>query len=68
MSSESTSQPDAATTGPKASLWVDNGDLAQFAMPTSSSCCDVEGLIRENPLTAVLGAVCLGIVIGKLLR
>jgi hypothetical protein len=65
---EPTAQPGANKTRAKASLSMYDDDLAGFSMPASSSSRDIEALVQRNPLTALIAALCLGIVIGKLLR
>jgi hypothetical protein len=64
---ESTSQPGMNKARAKPSMFADSS-LAHFAMPASSSSSDIEAMVRRNPLAALLAAVCVGIVIGKLLR
>ncbi len=65
---EHTAQPSTDQTRAEPSLSISDDDLVNFSMPTGSSSRDIEALVRRNPLTALIVAVGLGIVIGKLLR
>jgi len=65
---EPTAQTGANKTRAEVSLSMSDDDLVDFSMPTSSSSRDIEALVQRNPLTALIVALCLGIVIGKLLR
>jgi hypothetical protein len=47
---------------------MSDDDLVGFAMPTSPSSRHIEALVPREPWTALIFGVCLGIVIGKLLR
>ncbi len=67
-SDESSAQPGANETRAEPSLTTLDEDLITFALPTSSSSRDIEALVQRNPLTALIAAVGLGIVIGRLLR
>ena len=65
---EPIAQPGANKTRPELSLQMSDDDLVGFAMPTSSSSRHIEALVPRNPWTALIAGVCLGIVVGKLLR
>jgi hypothetical protein len=65
---EPTMQPGARNRQTEPSLWRSEDDLSDFALPTGPSELGIEAAIRRNPLTALIAAVLLGVVIGKSLR
>ena len=65
---EPTAHPRADLPRVEASQWVSDDDLVAFALPTRASARDIDALVRRYPVTALIVAVGLGIVIGKLLR
>ncbi len=65
---EPTAHPRADTSRVAPSQWVSDDDLVVFSLPTRASARDIDALVRRYPVTALIVAVGLGIVIGKLLR
>jgi hypothetical protein len=65
---EPINQPGANKTRAVPSLQTSDDDLVSFAMPTSSSSRQIQTLVPRDPWAALIAGVCLGIVIGKLLR
>jgi hypothetical protein len=66
---EPTNRPGANKTRAVPSLLqTSDDDLVSFAMPTSSSSRQIQTLVPRDPWAALIAGVCIGIVIGKLLR